>query len=77
MARLIINEKKKKNGTKKGCARLVVQRGVKTVNSSALPQFVLVRVPLNICLEPSGNNFFPKFSFIIILALPQHSHFPK
>jgi hypothetical protein len=51
----------KKIGTKKGLARLVVQIGAKFVNSSALLQCGLMNAPLNSCLKPSGNHFFPNF----------------
>jgi hypothetical protein len=59
MVRMIINEKK--IGTKKGLARLVVQIGAKTVNSSALLQCGLVNAPLNSCLKPSENQFLQNF----------------
>jgi hypothetical protein len=51
----------KKIGTKKGLARLVVQIGAKTVNSSVLLQCGLGNAPLNSCLKPSENKFFQKF----------------
>jgi hypothetical protein len=60
MVRMIINEK---NGTKKGLARLVVQIGAKTVNSSALLQCGLVNALLNSFLKASGNHYFQSFDF--------------
>jgi hypothetical protein len=51
----------KKIGTKKGLARLVVQIGAKTVNSSALLQCGLVNALLNRFLKPSGNQIFQIF----------------
>jgi hypothetical protein len=49
---------KKKIRTKKGLARLVVQIGAKTVNSSAWLQYGPVNAPLNSRLKPSGKQFF-------------------
>jgi hypothetical protein len=60
MGRMIINEK---IGTKKGLARLVVQIGAKTANSSALLQCGLVNALLNSFLKPPGNQFFQNFHF--------------
>jgi hypothetical protein len=51
----------KKIGTKKGFARLVVQIGAKTVNSSALLKCGLVNALLDSFLKPSGNLFFQYF----------------
>jgi hypothetical protein len=48
-------------GTKKGLARLVVQIGAKTVNSSALLQCGLVNAPINSSLKPSGKQLFQNF----------------
>jgi hypothetical protein len=59
MGRMIINEKK--IGTKNGLARLVVQIGAKTLNSSALLQCGLVNAPINSFLKLSGNQFFHNF----------------
>jgi hypothetical protein len=65
----------KKIGTKKGLARLVVQIGAKTVNSSAF-NFTAMwagECPTQQLFEAIWKPILPKFSFIIILLISQSS----